>query len=133
MKDITNEVKDFKKYFIIPKDEVAFIVHSANAENAMECFATVMDLDMNQYFLAVTEEEYNEIKRKKEEEIIKTDRKNFFFDEIINGITPDEKEARKLADRAYEIWCKAGSYPYCDIITEYDAIQKAEEEREARK
>ena len=95
MKDITNEVKDFKKYFIIPKDEVAFIVHSANGENAMECFATVMDLDMNQYFLAVTEEEYNEIKRKK---------------------------ARKLADKAYEAWCKAGGDLYCDIIAEYDAI-----------
>ena len=65
MKDITNEVKDFKKFYIIPKEEVVMEIHSANADNAMICFAWSMDSDMNKYFRAVTEEEYEEIRRKR--------------------------------------------------------------------
>ncbi len=128
MKDITNEVKDFKKFYIIPKEEVAMEVHSANADDAMICFAWAMESDMNQYFRAVTEEEYNEIIQKRNNEIVKQDRLDFFFNEVINGITPDEKTARKITNKAYEIYNKAGSYPYCDIETEYDAINRAVEE-----
>lgn len=130
MIDITNEVKDFKKYYIIPKEAITFIVHSGNADDAMSCFAWAMDSDMNKYFRAVTEEEYAEIIQKRNDEIVKQSRLDFFFNEIVNGITPNEKTAHNLANRAYEIYCKAGSYPYCDIDTEYDAINRAVEEYE---
>lgn len=66
MRDITNEVKDFKKFYIIPKNEVAMEIHSVNADDAMSCFAFAMDSDMNTYFRAVTEEEYNEMRYKKD-------------------------------------------------------------------
>ena len=57
MRDITNEVKDFKKYLIVPRNEVAMEIHSANAADAMSCFAWAMDSDMNRYFKASCEED----------------------------------------------------------------------------
>ena len=128
MKDITNEVKDFKKYFIIPKDDVAMEIHSANPEDAMSCFAWAMDSDMNAYFRAVTEEEYEEIKDKRLWEARKKTQVDFYIDELENCFDIPEDQIPEVADNAYKIYCHAGSYPYCDVETEYDALNKAYDE-----
>lgn len=122
MKDITNEVKDFKKYYIIPKDEIAFIVHSGNADHAMECFAWAMDSDMNRYFRAVTEEEYLEYKEKKNFEGAHSQ----FIDWAIEVLQEDfddyefDKETvDELAEDAWDINCEGEGY------TEYECIHEA--------
>lgn len=130
MIDITNEVKDFKKYYIIPKEEIAFIVHSGNAADAMSCFAWAMDSDMNRCFRAVTEEEYIEYKREREAVAAMDGEIEFMASELIEDpdFTYPVDVCYKIAALAYKIYCKAGSYPYCDIETEYDAINRAVEE-----
>lgn len=122
MIDITNEVKDFKKYYIIPKEEIAFIVHSGNADDAMSCFAFAMDSDMNQYFLAVTEEEYLDIKRERNlkgahdqfidwaHEVLQEDFDEYEF---------DEETVDDLAEDAWDINCEGDGY------TEYECIHEA--------
>ena len=132
IKDITNEVKNFKKYYIIPKEDVVMELHSANADDAMSCFAWAMDSDMNQYFRAVTEEEYLEYLREREAVAAMNSEIEFMASELMGD--PDlnypEDVCYKIAALAYKIYCKAGSYPYCDIETEYDAINRAVEEYE---
>lgn len=128
MRDITNEVKDFKKYLIIPKDDVAFVVHSGNAEDAMSCFAWAMDSDMNAYFRAVTEEEYEEIKEEKLWEASKKTQVDFYIEELEDNFDVPEDQIPDVADNAYEIYCNAGHYPYSDVETEYDALNKAYDE-----
>ena len=58
------------KFYVIPKVEIAMEIEknkSVRTKNdAMQYFADFMSLDMNEYFDAVTEEEFNCIKNKKE-------------------------------------------------------------------
>ncbi len=122
MIDITNEVKDFKKYYIIPKEEIVFIVHSGNADDAMSCFAWAMDSDMNKYFRAVTEEEYLDIKRERNlkgahdqfidwaHEVLQEDFDEYEF---------DEETVDDLAEDAWDINCEGDGY------TEYECIHEA--------
>lgn len=122
MIDITNEVKDFKKYYIIPKEEIAFIVHSGNAADAMSCFAWAMDSDMNRYFRAVTEEEYIDIKRERNlkgahDQFI--DWANEVLQEDFDEYEFDEETIDDLAEDAWDINCEGDGY------TEYECIQEA--------
>lgn len=122
IKDITNEVKNFKKYYIIPVNDVAMEVHSANADNAMSCFAWAMDSNMNKYFRAVTEEEYLEIKRERNlkgahdqfiewaRDVIQEDFDDYEF---------DEETVNDLAEDAWDINCEGEGF------TEYECIQEA--------
>lgn len=130
IKDITNEVKNFKKYYIIPKEDIAMELYSANADDAMSCFAWAMDFDMNRYFRAVTEEEYHDYLREREAVNAMNGEIEFMADELMGDPDLDYPEDvyYKIAVLAYKIYCKAGSYPYCDIVTEYDAINRAVEE-----
>jgi len=122
MRDVTNEVKDFKKYYIIPKNEIAFIVHSGNADHAMECFAWAMDSDMNRYFRAVTEEEYEEIKRERN---LKGAHDQFIdwahdvLQEDFDDYEFDKETVDELAEDAWDINCEGEGY------TEYECIQEA--------
>ena len=122
MRDVTNEVKDFKKYYIIPKNEIAFIVHSGNADHAMECFAWAMDSDMNRYFRAVTEEEYEEIKRERN---LKGAHDQFIdwahdvLQEDFDDYEFDNETVDELAEDAWDINCEGEGY------TEYECIQEA--------
>lgn len=122
VKDIINEVKNFKKYYIIPKEDVVMKVHSANADDAMSCFAWSMESDMNAYFRAVTEEEYLNIKRERNlkgahdqfidwaHEVLQEDFDEYEF---------DEETVDDLADDAWDINCEGDGY------TEYECIQEA--------
>ena len=127
MKDITNEVKDFKKYLIIPKNDVAMEVHSSNPEDAMSCFAWAVDFDMSAYFRAVTEEEYNEIKEKKLWEARKKTQVDFYISELeMNFDEVAEEDINEIAERAWEMYCgKEG-----EGLTEYETLEKAVDEYE---
>ena len=122
MIDITNEVKDFKKYYIIPREEIAFVVHSGNADDAMSCIAWAMDSDMNKYFRAVTEEEYLDIKRERN---LKGAHDQFIdwahdvLQEDFDEYEFDKETADDLAEDAWDINCEGNGY------TEYECIQEA--------
>ena len=125
-----DQVKGFKKYFIIPKEEIAFVVHSGNAEDAMSCFAWAMDSDMNTYFRAVTEEEYEEIVDDKKWEARRQTQIDFYIEELednFDDVIPEE-DIEDVADAAYEIYCNAGRGKYCCVTSEYDALEAAIEE-----
>ena len=129
-RDITNEVKDFKKFYIIPKNEVAMEIHSANADDAMSCFAFAMDSDMNTYFRAVTEEEYNEMHFKKRAETERQEQIDFFVEELEKNYDIPEEDIEDVAERAFECYCKSGSYGYgwAEGLSEYDALEMAVDE-----
>jgi hypothetical protein len=122
MRDITNEVKDFKKFYIIPKEDVAMEVHSGNADDAMDCFAWTMDSDMNKYFRAVTEEEYFDIKRERD---LKGAHDQFIdwahdvLQEDFDEYEFDTETVDDLAEDAWDINCEGGGY------TDYECIQEA--------
>ena len=118
------------KYYIIPKDEIVCEINADDAGDAVVEFATYMDSDMNVYFRAVTEEEYHNYLREREAVAAMNSEIEFMADELMGDPDLDYPEdvCYKIAALAYKIYCKAGSYPYCDIVTEYDAINRAVEE-----
>lgn len=54
------------KYFIIPQNDITMEIYAETPEQALEDFAWDMDSDMNAYFKAVTEEEYELIQKEKQ-------------------------------------------------------------------
>ena len=116
------------KYYIIPTCDIATEVDAKDMYDAMDTFALTMDFDMNVYFRAVTEEEYEEIKDKKLWEARKKTQVDFYIDELEDNFDIPEDQIPEVADNAYKIYCHAGSYPYCDVETEYDALDKAYDE-----
>ena len=116
------------KYYIIPTSDIAMEVNAEDMYDAMGTFAVTMDFDMNVYFRAVTEEEYEEIKDKKLWEARKKTQVDFYIDELEDNFDIPEDQIPEVADNAYKIYCQAGSYPYCDVETEYDALNKAYDE-----
>ena len=116
------------KYYIIPVNEIAFTVDAKDAADAMESFATHMDLDMNAYFKAVTEEEYERIMLKQRHDARKEDQIDFYLDELDEyyDLVP-KNMIHDIAERAYEIYCEGNG------DTEYEALEKAIEEYEERR
>lgn len=118
-------------YYIIPREEIAMELNANNADEAMETFAIKMDLNMNTYFRAVTEDEYAAIAKEKRWAARCASQIDFYISELEDNDEFDEiseDDIREVAENAYEIYCNAGSYPYCDIATEYDALYRAYEE-----
>lgn len=116
------ERKDSKKFYIIPKEEVVMEVHSGNAADAMSCFAWTMDTDMNNYFRAVTEEEYLEIKRKRNLKGAYDQFIDWAYDvlqEDFDEYEFSEETVGDLAEDAWDINCEGDGY------TEYECIQEA--------
>ena len=116
------------KYYIIPKEEIAMEIEDANVKNnidAMQHFANYMSLDMNDYFKAVTEEEYIRIKEDRDfeehhrqfvdwaKEVIEEDFWEYEF---------DEENIADLAEDAWDINCSGKGY------TQYECIEAAIEE-----
>ena len=118
------------KYYIIPTGEIAMEVEAEDKYGAMDEFALKADFDLNAYFKAVTEEEYHDYLREREAVNAMNGEIEFMADELMGDPDLDYPEDvyYKIAVLAYKIYCKAGSYPYCDIVTEYDAINRAVEE-----
>ena len=116
------------KYYIIPKDEIVMELDATNADEAVIDFATKMDMDMNQYFRAVTEEEYEQIKSQR---LIDSDRESkisFYTEELEENFDVPEEDIPDVAENAYDIYCDAGHGAYCDVETEYDALMRAYDE-----
>ena len=115
------------KYYIIPVNEIAFTVDAVDAADAMESFATQMDLDMNVYFKAVTEEEYERIKFQNIGDTSEDDLLNFYVDELEEYDRIPKHMIYQFAKRASQIYCEGNGY------TEYEALEKAIEEYEERR
>jgi hypothetical protein len=108
------------KYYVIPKKEVMAMV---DAEHPPKISSAA-----SKYFRVVTEDEYNRIESERCAEYEKKFKIEFFTSELINGFDVSEEDVQEIAERAYEIYCDAGRPPYCDISTEYDALERAFEE-----
>lgn len=114
------------KYFIIPTTEISYIINEAeSAEDAMEKFALEMDFDLNAYFRAVTEEEYQQILKKRNDEIVE----NSFIEWAEEVVLEDfddydftDQEAKEIAENAWEINCQGRGF------TEYECIEEAIDE-----
>ena len=115
-----------KKYFIIPITEISHIINSAeSAEDAMEKFALEMDFDMNTYFRAVTEEEYQQIIKRKQEDTVKNSFTEWAEEVVLEDFDEydfTDQEAKEIAERAWEINCQGRGF------TEYECIEEAIDE-----
>lgn len=110
------------KYYIVPRKAFIEELEATNPTNAMIEFATKMDMDMNIYFQAVTEEEYHEMRFVEDLEASARMTKGFMKDELLNTFGLGEKDAADVADEAYELYCKG------DGRTEYECIEDAYDE-----
>lgn len=117
------------KYYIIPNTEIAMTVEADSRDEAMSDFAWRMNSDMNEYFRAVTEDEY----------IRKTMNDRFeashqqFIDFAIDLIMDEDNEydddvTSEIAESAWDIHVE-GKFDY----TDYDCVQAAIEEYERRR
>ena len=122
------------KYLIVPKDEVAMEINARNKEDAIVAFAGLMDFDMHTYFDVLTEEEYEEAKRKKEMEITKNSLIDFYLGELGSSyydiVALDDMQ--DVADRAYEAYSHIGKYPFPENATEYECLEWAVREYEEK-
>ena len=118
------------RYYIIPNNEIVDEIEAADAGEAIIDFATKMDLDMNIYFRAVTEEEYEEIEREKLRKARKQIHVNFYVDELYDRFDVPEEDIESIAERAYECYRESGSpgYGWDNGLTEYDALEMAVKE-----
>ncbi len=113
------------KYYIIPngKDVIAEI-DAPDAEGAMDDFAISMDMDMNAYFKAVTEQEYDEWRREQDSEAHERYVTDFMASVAANDFGYDEEDAACIGVKAYSIYCEG------DGQTEYECVEQAVEEFE---
>lgn len=112
------------KYLIIPNNTLPMSIDANSKEDAMISFAAGMDTDMNTYFKAVTEEEYqnmrSDIRAKEHRAFVKDWMSGYLQSDF--GMT--EELACDWADRAYDIYCKG------EDMTEPESVAKAYEEYE---
>ena len=110
------------KYYIIPREAFIEELEATNPADAMIIFATKMDMDMNIYFQAVTEEEYHKMRYVADLEASARVTKVFMKDELLSTFGLGEEDAADVADEAYEMYCKG------DGRTEYECIEDAYDE-----
>lgn len=113
------------KYYIIPngKDIIAEI-DAPDAEGAMNDFAISMDTDINAYFKAVTEQEYDEWRRKQDSEAHERHVTAFMTSVAANDFGYNEEDAACIGVKAYLIYCEGNGQ------TEYECVEQAVEEYE---
>lgn len=110
-----------ERYLIVPlinyKSEP---IEAESAEDAIVNFATTMDTDMNLYFKAIPENEYEiymeEIRGKMHEDFVTEWMENTLIEDFD---IEDECVARELAEWAYDRYCKGYGK------TEYECIEWA--------
>ena len=114
------------KFYIIPTTEISYIINSAeSAEDAMEKFALGMDFDLNAYFRAVTEEEYQMILEKRNDKIVQNRFLEWAEEIVLDDFSEyrfSKQDAKELAERAWEINCQGRG------LTEYECIETAIDE-----
>lgn len=118
------------KYYIIPNEMIAMTVEADSRDEAMSDFAWRMNSDMNEYFRAVTEDEYIRKTMNDRFEASHQQFIDFAIDLIIwdedNGY--DEDVAKEIAESAWDIHVE-GKFDYTDC----DCVQAAIEEYERRR
>ena len=109
------------KYYIVPVVDIVDEIECTNANEAMEKFAFTMDLDMNAYFKAMTEEEYKWYRIKKDAEASKRQIIEFYFDELIGqfDFKEDDPSIKEIAEDAYDRYCEGNGE------TEYECLEWA--------
>ncbi len=112
------------KYHIIPRPRTEFVYEAKSAEGAMVDFATNMDMDMNIYFVAVPEDQYEEYCHQEDAKAHKRFVKAFMKNVVMDDFPVyDEDIAGEITEKAYEIYSEG------DGDTEYESVQKAYDER----
>ncbi len=114
------------KFFIIPR-EFIHEIECDNAQEAMEIFATTMDLDMNIYFKAVSEEQYRIVNLQKEMEAVKNNIVGFMSSEFESQYGLEMDEAEEAAEEAYNLYVQGNGQ------TQYECIQDTYEAWVSRK
>ena len=115
------------KYKIIPVDMQDIEIAADSAEDAICAFATVMDTDMNRYFRAVTEEEYQKIVEEKSDAAAHARFVTAFMrDELVSTFDVPEGDADALAETTYELYKQGNGR------TEYQCIEEAHDEYRER-
>ena len=107
-----------KKYYIIPKASWKEAVEANSAGEAIEKFATTMDMDMNIYFDVVNGEDYELEERRLQFMDFGID--VLYSDFCLNGY--NEEEAEELIDAAWDLYC--GNAKGGEGLTQYECIEK---------
>lgn len=111
-------------YIIVPKNLTIKIDDANTADEAMIKFATNMSSDMNDYFVAISEETAtNHIVNLLPTEIISKAHDMhviaFMKNELLTQFDLNEDETDEVSKDAYEIYCRG------DGQTEYECIEEA--------
>lgn len=109
------------KYVIVPiLDYKSEPIEAENAEDAIISFATTMDTDMNLYFKAIPESEYESYIKRIRREIHEDFVTEWMKDVLMEDFDiKDEYVAGELADWAYARYCDGNGE------TEYECIEWA--------
>ena len=110
------------KYYIIPNTEIVMTIESDSREEAMSDFAWRMSSDMNEYFRAVTEDEYLNYKIEKNVDEAHSQFINWAHDVLEEDFYEyrfDQETIDDLAEDAWDINCDGDGY------TEYECIKEA--------
>ncbi len=109
------------KFYIVPVEQ-EITIKGNNKEDAICNFAVSMDTDMNTYFKALSEEEYEQYKEDRTDAAAHERHvKAFMKNELIEQFEVPEDEAEDIAIDAYDIYAKG------DGKTEYECIDEAYE------
>ena len=109
------------KFYIVPNSSYAMEMDCKDKIEAMETFATKMELDMNTYFKAVTEEEFLDMETERDWDGSKNVFIEFAKETLEDDFGLDPDAAGKVAGVAYEVYCEGNGQ------TEYEAIEEAYE------
>ena len=106
------------KYYIVAKtNEIE--VDGNSAEDAICNFAATMESDMNTYFTAMSEEEYEKYRYKADADASKRHIIRFMRNELVNTFHVPEDDAEEVACDAFSIYEEGNGE------TEYECIEKA--------
>lgn len=110
-----------EKYVIVPiVNYKSALIEAESAEDAIVSFATTMDTNMNLYFKAIPEDEYElymkRIRREMHEDFVTEWMENTLMEDFD---IKDECVAKELAEWAYERYCEGNGE------TEYECIEWA--------
>ena len=103
-------------------------VKAENPEDAMTTFAFNMDTDMNQYFMAVPENKFEETLYERENNLHRTFHMDFYLTELKESFDTtgmNDEDLYNIADTAYDMYCEG------DGRTEYDCLTDAYNEHQS--
>ena len=119
------------KYYIIPKYNFEETVNATTAAEAIETFATTMEMDMNIYFDVVSEDEYFDYKLGRDLAEQRRMHIEFATDELEDwDHNFSDEDIEEIAEESWEYYC--GNKKGADGFTQYECIEKAVEDFDAK-